>query len=61
MINSYRYIILIDNNFLNILKNGDWGLGIGDWGLGIGPNPQSPIPNPQSPYLIHPAFQINFL
>jgi len=41
---------------MNILSNGDWGLGIGDWGLGIGdwaqspiPNPQSPIPNPQSP------------
>jgi len=29
----------------NILKYGDWGLGIGDWGLGPIPNPQ--IPNPQ--------------
>jgi len=41
---------------LNIVLDGDWGLGIGDWGLGFGdwvlgpiPNPQSPIPNPQSP------------
>jgi len=30
--------------YKNIIKIGDWGLGIGDWGLGIGPNPQSPIP-----------------
>jgi len=35
--------------FLEIIRNGDWGLGIGDCGLGIGRNPQSPIPNPQSP------------
>jgi hypothetical protein len=41
----------------NLLKNGDWGLGIGDWGLGIGPNPQSPIPNPQSP-IPNPHFSI---
>jgi len=32
--------------FNNIIRNGDWG-------LGIGPNPQSPIPNPQSP-IPHP-------
>jgi len=44
----FYYLFNIINK-KNILKNGDWGLGIGDWGLGIGPNPQSPIPNPQSP------------
>ena len=42
---------MIYYNKNNIIKCGDWGLGIGDWGLGIGPNPQSPIPNPQSPHL----------
>ena len=29
-------------DYVQVLYNGDWG-------LGIGPNPQSPIPNPQSP------------
>ena len=32
-----------------IIKHGDWGLGIGDWGLGVWPNPPTPIPNPPSP------------
>jgi len=32
-----------------LLKLGDWGLGIGDWGLGIGDWGLGPIPNPQSP------------
>jgi len=47
---------------LNIIFDGDWGLGIGDWGLGIGPNPQSPIPNPQSPIpmLFKEKFKLNF-
>jgi len=71
-------IILINNyllkiyffKYLNIIINGDWGLGIGDWGLGIGdwaqssiPNPQSPIPNPQSPlkiFKIYKIFLLNF-
>ena len=56
MSTSYSFNIIINKIklllkyiIMNILKNGDWGLGIGDWGLGIGPNPQSPISNPQSP------------
>jgi len=32
--------------YINMIINGDWGLGIGDWGLGIGDWGQSPIPNP---------------
>jgi len=46
---------------MNIIFNGDWGLGIGDWGLGIGPNPQSPIPNPQSPIPIYYFYMLNKL
>jgi len=38
--------------YFNLIKFGDWGLGIGDWGFGVwgfGYWPQTPIPNPQSP------------
>jgi hypothetical protein len=39
LVNIYYYL-------KNLLKNGDWGLGIGDWGLGIGDWGLGPIPNP---------------
>ena len=34
---------------IELIINGDWGVGSGDGGLGIGDWAQSPIPNPQSP------------
>jgi len=39
--------------YINLIKIGDWGLGIGDWGLG-------PIPNPQSPNSLTNIFLFNF-
>ena len=45
----FIYFKVKQNYKIDIIGDGDWGLGIGDWGLGPIPNPQSPIPNPQSP------------
>jgi len=45
----YINIKFTNYNYIKIIGDGGWGLGIGDWGLGPIPNPQSPIPNPQSP------------
>ena len=51
---------ILINYIIQIIQNGDWGLGIGDWGWGIGDWAQSPIPNPQSP-IPNPQYFYNIL
>ena len=52
--NPQTYYFYYFNKFFltnELIKIGDWGLGIGDWGLGMGIGDWGlgPIPKPQTP------------